>query len=101
MACSYRVLAEAQRDLDSIVAYLLDVSDGPSAAKGFLNELDEKEALVCENPLLFSLSRMPDLAALGYRTFLVKSYVVLFFYRDDCVYVAHVFHQRQDYARLV
>lgn len=101
MTCSYRILAEAQRELDSIVAYLLDVSDGPAAAKGFLDELDEKLGLARETPLLFGLSRMPELAALGYRALFVRNYVVLYFYRDDCVYVAHVFHQRQDYARLV
>lgn len=101
MACNYVVLYEAQAEIESIVAYLVSLTGGVSAAKAFMDEFDEKIALVCDNPMLYGLSRMPELTALGYRTFFVKNYVALYHYRDDCVYVAHMLHQRQDYARLV
>ena len=55
---------------------------------------------MCENPNLYGLSRMPDLAALGYHAVFAGSYVVLCFFRQNTVFVAHVFRQRQDYARL-
>lgn len=101
MACNYVVLYDAQADIESIVAYLVSLTGGLSAAKAFMDEFDEKITLACDSPMLCALSRMPELAVLGYRTFFVKNYVTLCYFRDDCVYVAHVFHQRQDYARLV
>lgn len=101
MACKFEILYDAQVEIDSIVAYLVALTGGPSAARAFVDELHEKIALVCSNPMLCGLSRMPELAVLGYRVLFVKNYVVLYYFRDDCVYIAHVFHQRQDYARLV
>ena len=101
MACDYAILSEAQVEIESIVSYLISVAGGSSAARAFMDEFDKKIALACDNPMLYCLSRMPEVAALGYRVFFVKSYVVLYFFRDDCIYVAHVFHRRQDYARLV
>lgn len=101
MASKYVLLNEARREFDYILEYLVMRTGGTSAASALLDEFAGKIALVCENPELFGLSRMPELAALGYRSFPVKSYVVLYFYRDGQVFVAHIFHQRQDYARLV
>ena len=41
------------------------------------------------------------LAKRGYRSALVGSYVLLYRFEGDTVYIAHIFHQRQDYATLV
>ena len=101
MACDYAILSEAQAEMESIVSYLVSIAGSLSAARAFMDEFDEKIALACDNPALYGLSRMPELAALGYRAFFVKNYAVLYFFRDGRIYVAHVFHQRQDYARLV
>ena len=94
MACKFEILHGAQAEIDSIVAYLVSLTGGPSAARTFVDELHEKIALACSNPMSCALSRMPELAVLGYRAFFVKNYVVLYYFRDDCVYIAHVFHQR-------
>ena len=101
MACSYHLLNEAKEELESIVDYLLAVSDGSSAVKSFIDEFEKQMGLICDNPTIYGLSRMPELAALGSRSALVKNYVALYFYRDDSVFVAHIFHQCRDYARLV
>ena len=50
---------------------------------------------------LFGLSRIPELAAHGFRPVLVNNYVALIVIKEETVYVAHVFHQTQDYANLV
>ena len=101
MTYKYEILREAQVEIDSIIAYLVSLAGDPVVARAFLDEFHKQVALVCSNPTLFGLSRMPELAALGYRTFFVKNYVVIYFVRGDSVYIAHVFHQRQDYARLI
>ena len=95
------ILEGAQEDLEGIVAYLHALTGGSSAALEFIEEFNRQTELVCENPELYGLSRMPELSALGYRTAFVKSYVMLYFVRNDTVVIAHLFHQRQDYARLV
>lgn len=101
MACEHVILSSAQDDFRGIVEYLLDVKKSPQAARSFVDEFDRQLEIACENPLLHALSRMPELAALGYRPLLVNKYIVLYFYRDGLAVVAHIFHQTQDYGRLV
>lgn len=101
MASRYVLLNEARREFDYILGYLVARTGGTSAASALLDEFADKIALFCDNPELFGLSRMPELAALGCRSFFAKNYIVLYFCRDGQVFVAHIFHQRQDYARLV
>ncbi len=101
MNCKYKFLISAQEELDEILEYLTALSGGTKTAVSFLNELEEKMNLVCANPKIFALSKIENLSLLGYRTFFVKKYVVLYFYRDQTVFIAHIFHQMQDYARLV
>ncbi|MDO5358809.1 MAG: type II toxin-antitoxin system RelE/ParE family toxin [Slackia faecicanis] len=101
MAYECVVLEGARREVEDIVDYLLAVSDGPSAAASFLDAFEAFLREVGENPSLHAFSRLPEIAALGYRSAVVGRYVALYFERNGRVYVAHVFHQRRDYARLV
>lgn len=101
MAYEYVILEGAQNDYRGIIEYLLNVKKSPQAALGFMDEFDRQLDIVCDNPFLYGLSRMPELASLGYRPFLVNKYIGLYFFRNERVVVAHVFHQTQDYARIV
>ena len=67
--------------------------DGPSAAASFLDAFEAFLREVGENPSLHAFSRLPEIAALGYRSAVVGRYVALYFERNGRVYVAHVFHQ--------
>lgn len=95
------ILTEAQQEYRDIVGYMVGVLKSPQAAKGFMDEFDRQIDLIAENPELFSLSRLPELAARGYRAAPVKNYLVLYKMHDDNVVIAHIVHQLQDYARLV
>lgn len=101
MASDCVVLESAREEVESIVEYLLAVSDGPSAARSFLDSFEALLREIAANPSLHALSRLPEIAALGYRAAFMGRYAVLYFERDGRVFVAHVFHQRRDYARLV
>ena len=101
MAYRHVLLASVQREYASIVGYLHSTLGSPQAAKSFVDEFDEKVALICNDPHMHAPSRMPELAARGYRPFFVKRYVVLYRIEGDLVVIAHIFHQTQDYARLV
>ena len=100
---AYRVVisTEAKREYDEIVHYLVDILKNPRAAQAFLDEFDFQIDLLQEQPLIRSLSHLPELAARGYRSFPIKKYVGLYKFKNDIVYIAHIFHQSQNYARLV
>lgn len=101
MAYEVVILDEAQREYRAIVAYLCDILGSPQAASSFMDEFDYQVSLIADNPELFVLSRMPELAARGYRAAHVKNYIFLYAIRGDRVVIAHMFHQTQDYGRLV
>ena len=92
---------EAKREYEDIVHYLADILKNPQAAQAFLDEFDFQIHLLKEQPLIRSLSHLPELAALGYRSFPIKKYVALYKFEHGTVYIVHVFHQSQNYARLV
>lgn len=101
MACNYIMLDRARDELDEVSAYLLAATGDAKATEDFLGDIEAKILLICEFPTMFALSRMPELAERGYRAALAGSYVILYTFTEDTVFVEHIFHQRQDYANLV
>ncbi len=101
MAYRVVILEEAQREYRGIVDYLANVLKSRQAAIGFMDEFARQVALIEENPTLFALSRLPELAAYGYRTCCVNNYIMLYKTAEDLVMIAHIFHQSQNYAKSV
>ena len=101
MAYKRVILDAAESERDKIVAYLVSVAGSAGAAASFLDGMDSVVNLICEFPTMHALSRMPELAERGYRAALFGSYVMLYTFSDDTVYIEHVFRQRQDCAHLV
>ena len=94
------VSATARSELRNIASYL--ASFGSGTARSFAREFDRKVASLKEGVVEYPHARHPELAAAGYRVALVKSYLLLYKVGPDgSVSIAHVFHQSQDYARLV
>lgn len=101
MACDYVLVEQAQRDYEGILRYLLVDLESPAAASRFADEFDRAIANACAMPSAYPLSRLPEVASLGYRPLFFMGYVALYAFRDNAVVVAHIFHQTQDYAHLV
>lgn len=101
MAYKVVILKEAEREYHSIVDYLSNILKSKQAAKNFINEFDKQVALISSNPDIFSLSKLPEVEALGYRSAFINKYVMLYKAEENLVIIAHIFHQTQDYARLV
>lgn len=95
------ITREAQREYRDIVSYLVTVLKSPQAARHFMVEFDAQVESVRDYPEAFSLCHLPELAARGYRSVSVMRYTLLYTVRGDEVIIAHIFHQSQDYARLV
>lgn len=99
MACNVRIQNTAIRELDETVEYLL--SFGPQTAKSFLNEWEKTLEDLRSGIIEHRLSKFETLAKLGYHTILIKNYIILYYKEEKDIVVAHLFHQSQDYARLV
>ena len=101
MATEFYLATQAALEYEKIVEYLSIKLKSPQAASNFEDEFQRVVSLACIQPEMFPLSQHPHLAKLGYRKLLVNRYIALYTYRDGMIIVAHIFHQTQDYARLV
>lgn len=101
MACSYVFLDSAMEELAEAAAYLSAVTGSNKAAGNLLDDVQRALEATCEFPTMHAVSRIPQLAEKGYRVVLIGSYALLYLFENETVFVAHVFHQRQDYAHLV
>lgn len=99
MGYSIRILPTAEKELASALEYLMTYST--NAASALLDEYENQLDLLQREIVSYSLSRLPELAQLGYHTALVNQYLFLYYLEDNCLVVAHFFHQKQDYASLV
>lgn len=99
MVYKSRILESARHELENIVSYLAEYSK--DAARSFLDAYESQLDPICSSTVSYGLSRMPELALLGYHTALVGDYLFLYYIENDTVIVAHLFHQRQNYTTLV
>ena len=82
----------AQLEYLSIVSYLEGALGSPQAAQSFKKEFKAQ---------MMQLRDMPELKAKGYRIVHINNYLAVYKLKGDTAYVAHVFHQAQNYARYV
>ncbi len=101
MACSVFVAREAENDLDSIVDYLCNSLCSPAAAEELLGAYETFIDVVEGYPQAYPLSGDRHLASLGYRKAQLRSYVALYRIDGERVIVSRIFHQSQDYAKLI
>lgn len=101
MTYKARILKEAQREYRAIVRYLQTIAKNTAAARAFVDEFARQVQLISENPTMCRLSRLPELGVHGYRLCLVNNYAMLYKIHEEQVVIAHIFHQSQDYAKLV
>jgi len=101
MATNFKLTKQAALEYEKIVEYLSIKLKSAQAAGNFEKEFLRLIDLACVQPEVFPLSQHPHLAKLGYRKLLINRYIALYTYRDNTIIVAHIFHQTQDYTRLV
>jgi len=101
MVIKAKLSESATEEYERIIRYLTTQLRSPQAADNFENEFKRVLSIACKQPEIFALSNDPHLAQQGYRVLLFNKYLALYTYRDDKIIVAHIFHQTQDYARLV
>jgi len=95
------VSESADRDLDTILAYIAGELANPKAASDFANEIDAKYEMLENHPLMFELSRNERLAKMGYRRFVVGKYIALYQVNEGrrVVTISRIFYGKQDYEK--
>ncbi len=101
MAHNVLVAEAAQAALVEACAYIGSVLCEPSAAVTLLDEFDRFVESVADLPEMYPLCQEKRLAAKGIRKALICGYVALYVYDGDEVNIIALFHQTQDYARLL
>ena len=99
MVYQLKIQPTAEAETDIILSYL-KVRDEKAADRVF------KELHACYEHLRdgivdYGISRFPDLALQGYHNVFFDNYVMLYLEEGDVRTIAHIFHQKQDYANLV
>ena len=90
-----------EREYDSIIGYHANVLKSPGAARRLMEDVAKVRVSLAENPLLSAVSRKSALEGLKLREKLVRNCVIVYKVDGDCVYLEHIFHQSQDFERLV
>ena len=89
----------ADRDLDSILSYLMNELCNPQAAGSLLDSVGSAYDVLAENPEAFERCRDRRLADLEYRKAQVGNYLMIYQYdsESDEVNVLRFFHESQNY----
>ena len=93
----------ADRDLDSILSYLINELCNPQAAGNLLDEVESAYDALVETPEAFEMCRDQRLAELEYRKVRVGSYLLIYWYDSelDEVNVLRFFHKSQNYLEML
>ena len=68
----------AQEDLDGIIEYIAIDLANPTAAKDFLDKVQESYGYLKNNPYIYAPVEDRRLAKEGYRKALIKNYILVF-----------------------
>ena len=100
---AYSVIATAtfERELDQIIEYYLTVLNARIALSNLLEKLDNARTILAESPEIKAVSTKPMLNGLQLREWLLGNYVLVYCIDGSTIYFEHIFHQRQDFERLV
>lgn len=99
MACKVAASPTARQELSDMAGYLSEVS--LSATKTFMASFTEVLDNIGSELVEHRRTRIPKLASQGYRTALFDHYVLLYKKEGDTAFIAHVFHQSRNYAKLI
>ena len=93
----------AARDLNLIVAYLVDTLKSPQAARNVLDDYETLLDALEETPTVYPLVRDELLAFAGYHWAPVSSYMVFFTIheQEECVVIQRIAHSSRNWTQLL
>ena len=101
----YNVLltTSAENDLRDIARYISSQLNAPMTALNMVRTIRKSVAKLRSNAPIYSLVRDDRLAAIGYRSFTVKNYIVFYVVskKEKTVNVDRILHGRRDWKRIL
>lgn len=93
----------ADRDLDSILSFLINELCNPQAAGNLLDEVESAYDALVETPEAFEMCRDQRLAELEYRKVQVGNYLMIYQYDSELgeINVLRFFHESQNYLSMM
>lgn len=103
MAYNLYITDAANESLDDIVYYMVYELKNPSAAFGFLKQVEMKLEKVRANPEMYEHVRDTRLLIKGYRKIPVGNYVIIYLVDDEKkeIEIRDIFYCREDYKRFL
>lgn len=101
MGCNVVWTDSARSDIEEIASYLGDTLLSQQALRDFLGGVRGVADNIAQMSEMYPVSRHRSLVARGIRAARIGRYILLYRQEDDEAIALHVFHQSQDYARLV
>ena len=96
MVYNVQITASAEKDLDEILAYIVEELSNPQAAEHLLDEITKTFHVLAENPMIYPACTQPLLQR--FRKVVVMRYVIIYRVDDTTVYVERLFSQLEDYV---
>lgn len=93
----------ANQDLDSITEYIAVQLANPSAAAGFLNEVEKCYQNLKRMPMMYEKCRDKRLKHEGYRRAVIKNYILVYKIQEDeqTVIIFRFFYGSRNYEKLI
>ena len=96
MAYELKITASAEKDLDTILSYIVRKLCNPQAAGHLLDEITDLYRKLEENPMTYPACSQPLLRK--FRKAVVMRYVVIYRVDQSTVYIERIFSQLEDYV---
>jgi len=96
---SIKIFSEAKNDLDDIVGYLATLSE--QAAIRYYDLIIEKNGTLSTIPERCPLAKDKRLRLRGYRTLLIKNYIVFYIVNGNTVEIRRILYARRQYEGLL
>ena len=101
MAFDAIITRSAEKDRNAIIEYLLGVLGTRGTAERFLDEFEHVIEIIGQDARTYPLSQEPRLERLGIHKAPFMNYLALYDISDGQARILRLFHQSQDYARLI
>ena len=94
-----RLLPIAEEDFAEIISFI--AADNPTAATKLANNIENKLALLSENPEMGTKPRDYDVKKLGYRYIVVQNYLIFYTIEKKIIFIERILHGARDYKSLL
>lgn len=96
-----KYLSLAQKDLNDIIDYIVDIIKEPKAALDLVDLLDGSILRLQQFPYACRVYQFIELLQLEYRMLIVKNYLVFYVVNEDVVEIHRIIYAKMDITKII